>query len=216
MRQVLFACLAVSAITFVAGRPAHAQAVVTYSFDEFGNGSGTGPGGTESLPGALAFDPGPGGLALAMTYSGLGNPPSLVAGDVLLFEPGTGNTLSDIVRFNPAGTGGNPAYRNTLVFYSDNADTGEVPTPADTGFPISFYANTVNVREFAIGPNDHEAIYTPLAGQPGFIAGFAATYTLISSTPPPSVPEPSSIASLAVGLGGAALWLWRRRRRVAS
>lgn len=56
----------------------------------------------------LAFDPGPGGLASALTYSGLGNPPSLVAGDVLVFEPGIGNTLSDVIRFNPANTGGSP------------------------------------------------------------------------------------------------------------
>src|SRR5262249_44302590 len=92
-----------------AGTPAPAQGpVVTYIFDEFGNGRGTGPGGTVFLPGVLAFDPGPGGLASALTYSGLGNPPSLVAGDVLLSERGTGTPPPDVSRFTPAGARRDP------------------------------------------------------------------------------------------------------------
>ena len=185
---------------------------VVYHFDEFGNGSGMGPGGTLNLPGALAFDPGPGGLASALSYSGLGNPPSLVAGDVLVFEPGVGNLLSDVIRFNPAGTGGNPAYRPTLVFYSNN--TGGVPpnAPADTGFPIAFYANTVNVREIP-GSGDTTLInYTPLAGQPGFVNGFAVTYNLVSD-----VPEPASAAFALIGIALLAIRFrpgLRRRRPI--
>ena len=52
------------------------------------------------LPGVLAPDPGPGGRTSALTYNLLG-PPSLVPGDLLLFD---GDLLSDVIRFNPAGT----------------------------------------------------------------------------------------------------------------
>jgi hypothetical protein len=130
-----------------------------------------------------------------------------VAGDVLLFEPGVGNTLSDVIRFNPAGTGGNPAYRPSLVFYSDTTDMPTEPAaPADTGFPIAFYANAVNVREFIASPGVHEAIYTPLAGQPGFVSGFTVTYNIISSVPEPSTLVLAGISALV--LAGCA---WRRR-----
>ncbi|MFO0954373.1 MAG: hypothetical protein U0835_25085 [Isosphaeraceae bacterium] len=195
-------------LLLAAPAPAQAQAIVTYQFDEFGRGGGTGPGGSILLPGVLAFDPGPGGLASALTYSGLGNPPSIVAGDVLVFEPGVGNTLSDVIRFNAAGTGGNPAYLPSLVFYSDNSDGDEVPSLADTGFPIAFYANTVNVRETAISPNHHIITYTPLAGQPGFVAGFAVTYNLISSIPEPG---PLVLGGFAVAAGLIAPRLRRKR-----
>lgn len=144
-----------------------------------------------------------------MTYN-LGSPPGLVAGDVLLFEPGLGNTLSDVIRFNPAGTGGNNSYPNALVFYSDTQDSGEAPAPADTGFPISFYANTVNVRES--GFNTHVATYTPFAGQPGFVQGFTVTYNFVSSTAVPE-PGPLVLAGLASVLGLAAV---RFRRKAAA
>ncbi len=183
---------------------AFANPVVTYHFDENGNGIGTGPGGTLLLPGSLAFDPGPGGLASALSYSGLGNPPSLVAGDVLVFD--AGNVLSDVIRFNPAGTGGNPAYRPTLVFYSAIDPTTE-STLADTGFPIAFYANTVNVLETAL-PGGTGFSYTPLAGQPGYVAGFDVTYNMVSD-----VPEPSSLMLLGSGLAGFAGVIRRKLNR---
>ena len=105
---------------------AFADPCPTITVDENGNGTldfTTGGGcGAAAIPikGVLAPDPGPGGLPAVLTYNLLG-PPSLVAGDVLLTDADLGGAVLDVVRFNPAGTGGNPAYQASLVFYSDNA-----------------------------------------------------------------------------------------------
>jgi hypothetical protein len=66
-------------------------------------------GATFFLPASVQPDPGPGGLPAVLTYDMLG-PPSLVAGDVLIVNALEG--LSDVIRFNPAGTGspGYPAF----------------------------------------------------------------------------------------------------------
>ena len=70
-------------------------------------------------------------------------PPSLVAGDVLL-QDGIGGPILDVVRFNPAGNGGNPDYHASLLFYSDNvdgfdalADTSSPPEPASVALVVS-------------------------------------------------------------------------------
>src|SRR5262245_19012686 len=117
------------------------------SVDENGNGTLLFPGG-QPIPtqGVLMPDPGPGGLSSVLTYNLLG-PPALVAGDVLLQE--AGGQLFDVVRFNPAGTGGNPAYPASLLFYSDNTDgfdaLSDTPSP-----PTAFYTNTITIPE--VGP----------------------------------------------------------------
>jgi len=173
---------------------------VDITVDEFGNGSLAIFGNTFNMPGVLAPDPGPGGLASALTYNLLG-PPSLIAGDVILLEPGTGE-ISDIIRFNPA----NPlnGYPASLVFYSDNADG--VGATADTGFPGALYTNVIRIPE--VGPEGHNgADYTPGPDNPGFVAGFAVTYHVVSD-----VPEPGSVA-LFVGLGVSSLIAFRGMRR---
>jgi hypothetical protein len=180
------------------------------SVDENGHGSLLFPGGTP-IPtvGVLAPDPGPGGLPAALTYNLLG-PPGLVAGDVFLLEPGTSNAVSDLIRFNPAGTG-NPGYPASLVFYSDTADAGqEPPSLADTGLPTAFYTNQFVLREVAAG-GMHTASYTPTASQPGFIPGFAVTYQIISSVPEPGPMMLGGVAAL-IGLGTA----WARRKRTTA
>jgi len=153
------------------------------------------------LPGVLAADPGPGGLPAALTYDLMG-PPSLVVGDLLLLEnAGAVPVLSDVIRFNAAGTG-SANYPASLVFYSDMDDVP--PALADTGFPTQFYTNTVTLLE--VGPEGNNGIvYTPTANQPGFVAGFSVTYHIISDES--TVPEPASawltfaaVAYLAVGL----------------
>jgi hypothetical protein len=161
-RRTILAALALATLLVANGRQVHAQAANNpiISVDERGIGSLQFPGGPQiNLPGVLAPDPGPGGLPAALTFNLLG-PPGLVAGDVLLLESVSGGLLSDIIRFNPAGTG-NPAYPASLVFYSDNSDPN--PFLADTGFPAALYTNTVSLVE--VGPEGNNGFLssTPTA-----------------------------------------------------
>jgi len=166
--------------------------------DEAGSGLLVFPGGSSfAMAGVLAPDPGPGGLGSALTFNLLG-PPSLIAGDLLLTENGFAD---EVIRFNPAGTGGQPAYPASLVFYSVSGG-GQL---ADTGFPTLNYATTFSATSTA-GVN---FLYTPTAAQPGFIGGFNVTYEIVSPANS-AVPEPSSFALM---LGGAVAVLLQRARR---
>jgi hypothetical protein len=118
----------------------------------------------------------------------------LVAGDVILTEAGV---PSDVIRFNPnqVGPGGG---LGTLVFYSDNLDG--VDSLADIGLPTAFYANQVLILEVG-GEGDNGAVYIPVAGQPGFVAGAGAPveYHILSD-----VPEPATFGLLGIALMGLA------------
>lgn len=204
--KLRFAFLAVAALLWVGGSAA-AQVVANplITVDENGHGTIQFPGGGPiMLPGVLAPDPGPGGLRSALTYNLLG-PPALIPGDVILLEPGP-NTISDIIRFNPAGTG-TPGYPASLVFYSDIEEPdGDL---ADTGFPTLLYTNVVPL--FEQGPEGNNGItYTPNSDQPGFVPGFAVSYKITSDS---SVPEPGSMALLAGLSATGALVAVRRVRR---
>ena len=63
------------------------------------------------------------------------------------------------------------------MFYSDISDGKD--SLADTGFPSSLYTNTLAVIETGPegGPNGY--IYTPTAGQPGFVAGASGPVTYV-------------------------------------
>lgn len=188
-----------AAAVLCAGLSAAQLPIVVISVDE--NGHGTlafqSQGSTLTSNGVMKADPGPGGRSSALTYSLLG-PPSLVAGDLVLSEPG-GDALSDIIRFNPLNT--DTQYPASLVFYSDNLDGSD--SLANTGFPASLYTNVVRATEVGVeGSNGFT--YTPTDGQPGFVAGFNVTYDITSD----AVPEPAS-ASLVV-LAGALLLAGRR------
>jgi len=161
---------------------------IVLTVDENGHGALVNPvSGTFLLPSSLAQDPGPGGLAGALTYNLL-NPPGLVVGDVILTE---GGVMGDLLRFNSNGT---------LVFYSLPGEG----TLADIGFPTAFQTNLVSFAEGL----DGTFLYTPLAGQPGFVAGagFPVSYRFVSD----SVPEPTTIFLFGTGLAGMIV---RKRRK---
>ena len=167
----------------------------------FENGQGTlqFPGGPATpLPGVLAPDPGPGGQPAALTFNLLG-PPALIAGDLFLTEL---SGISDLIRFNPAGTGDNPAYPASVVFYSLVDGDGAL---ADVTFPTALYTNTFSLAENLSGAT----VYTPTANQPGFVPGFGVTYFITSNVPDSG----TSIVLLSIALAGLVVI---RRRIVIS
>lgn len=204
MRNKL-AALAVAAVLSLGATAARAQNNPIITVDESGVGSLLFPGGSFfSAPGVLARDPGPGGNILALTYNLLG-PPGLVAGDVFLTEPG--GFISDVIRFNPAGT--SVGYAASLVFYSDPTGGSAL---ADRLFPTANYTNVFSLAE-VVTASGSGATYTPTANQPGYISGFGVTYVFRSDVT--TVPEPATWTLLGTGLlaiGGIAAK--RRRRKV--
>ena len=179
---VLFAYLAVPRVAEGAFSTSSA-----YSVDENGNGTvqiGANP--PTSNPGSMQADPGPGGLASALTYN-IGNS---TVGDLFLTDPSTGT--SDIIRFNG----------DTLVFYS-LAGAGDL---ADTGLPSADYANTFTLVENTLGPT----VYSPTGTMPGSQGILLVTYTISSPEIPAGVPDTGTTASL-LGFSLAGLAFLRRK-----
>jgi hypothetical protein len=136
-------------------------------------------------------DPGPGGLTGVMNFDMLG-PPAVVGGDVVLLN--TDTSLSDLIRFD--------SNSKSFFFYSDL--DGGVDQPADLGLPTAFNNNVVRLSEVSLGGGLTGLNYTPSADQPGFVPGFAVSYTFISDSPEP--------ATWMLALAGASLVAIRRLR----
>lgn len=172
---------------------------VVLTVDERGDGLVDFGFGNVAFSGVLAPDPGLGGLQSALTFGLVGlsfpNEPPLTEGDVLIRSSATG-TLLDILRFNPADTGGVSGYIPSLVLYSidpqsNPLDLADTPVP-----PSSFYDNTLTVIEAGTeGPITFS--YDPGLGQPGFVPGFTVTYGVV-----PRVPEPAGLAIFGMALAG--------------
>jgi hypothetical protein len=184
----------------VIGLCSPAAAATIVKLDENGNGSINFGSGPTFIPGSLQQDPGPGGLPAVLTY--VLNAPNLTAGDLLLIDAGG---ESDVVRFNPAGTGGDPNYLSSVLIYSSGAHG--IDSLADTSQPpFGNYTNTLTIPETTIG-GVNGAQYTPISGQPGFVSGFAVTYAITSD-----VPEPSS--SFLILSAAVVFYAGRRIKRV--
>lgn len=197
------------AVAMFAADGVHAQNNPTITVNENGVGTAAFLGGPViPLTGVLAADPGPDGLALALTYT-FGSV-VLTAGDVGLLDPITG-LLSDAIRFNAAGTGDDPGYLASLVFYSDSSDGADAL--ADTGFPGSAYANSVLLQEIGFEDGANGITYTPSIGQPGFVDGSSITYVIISDTAT-AVPEPATLGLIGAGVLG--LLGYTRRRKATN
>ena len=178
--------------------------LITINEDGVGTIDFCGPGCPTPLPGVLAADPGPGGSASALTYDLLG-PPSLTAGDLLLFDDGTG-VFSDVVRFNDYNTGGDVGYPASIVFYSDPLDGFD--SLADSFAPPgAYYDNNLSLTEV-----NGSVFYHPTVGQPGYVAGFDVAYDIVSD----AVPEPATWGLMLLGFGVLGAVARKRREAVSA
>jgi hypothetical protein len=126
-------------------------------------------------------------------------PAGTQTGTLVLLENGE---MSDIVAFGPI---------LGILF-------AEMFSDLEPGEPNPDAADSVNLNLITLVPpvvrieEDPSGAtpWTPAAGQPGFNAGMALTYSIMSDPPEP-VPEPGSFTLLALGTVGLLGYAWRRR-----
>lgn len=173
---------------------ASAGLLVNINFDEFGNGTTDFPSTTlHAMPSAFVSDPSGGVAGTVLAYQ---LPLVTVQGDVILNEViGATVIVSDVVRFFTVGNTG------FVLFYSDNGDG--IDAPADvSGLPVNALTNVVTIQEIG-SEGANGAVYTPTAGQPGYVStDFSPTYNITSDS---AVPEPGSVLLIAAGLGSLGL-----------
>lgn len=188
MKKLSRSLAILGAIAALVASPAFGQAVFT--FDEFGQGA--------FGPGVLQADPTggySGGPVMVYPLPFAGTP-----GDVLMHDGDLAGPFLDVLRFTGNGQ---------LIFYSDNTDGFDAP--ADTGAPPNpLLANQANIVEQGVEGGFQDAFYAPIPGQPGFDPTLpaGATYHFISDY---AVPEPTSLAIVAIGAIAGSLFVRRRR-----
>jgi hypothetical protein len=170
-----------------------------FTFDEFGNITMNGGPDPVPVPSQLMPDPSGGVTTSPVLVYTL--PFQVSPGDVVLYEPNpAGNDIySDVVRFwSPTGS---PT--SEMIFYSDYSSADPPDAPADTGLPTQLI-NPFFINE--VGPEGNNgAVYTA-AGGPGSNPAVLVTYNIISD-----VPEPDTLALIAVGAGLLLFTLKRRQ-----
>jgi hypothetical protein len=172
--HISIALIAVAALVLSGLTSKAAVSGPTFSFQENGQGRLELPNGAViPLPGILTSDPAPGGLLSALAFTT--HPQEGAAftiGDVVLLDAGGG--ISDVLRFD-AATSSATGLTQLIFLYSNDAGG----LLADTGLPTAFYVNPAIVPE-----NENAAtIFTPIAGQPGFLpnAPVPITYRIFST-----------------------------------